>query len=360
LIKESAANYDEPSQQIDVVNNDGFLPDSNLDEDFKVQISIEDEAGNTWKSQLQTFRYDNYVGAPKEPIGVYEPNSSNNSLGPGLDGFVEYKSGMEVKTNPIRLAYRVEKNNWHEYSPGGISLINSLGEAKVVGTDNNYVYISWSAPYGNTNPNSTRWANFGSWSGGGIYYNLRLSSSAPKTPTLEGVEYHYSDIGWGTFTRYEIMNDKLPVSFDKIRVNAEARTFDQIATHRGTCLIPAGETSCTIDSGYTMEPGTTGYIHDRAAVTSENGELSASSMYAEVHWNDLHYPSLTYDYSEMDKKIKVFITQPSRGSYFDRLRLRSAWIENESGQKLTVSGGLVEENGKKLYIRVGLKNSIRR
>lgn len=344
LHSESDASFDVPNRQIDVLNKYGILPSSNLDEDFKVQITAQDEAGNTWKSQLQTVRWDNAVNAPKVPFGVFDPDS-NNQLGPGLTGFVPYKAGMEVKTNPVRLAYRIEKSNWHEYSPGGLNLVNSLGEAAVAGSDNDYVYLYWSAPFGNVNGNFTRWVNFGSWGGESISYSLQLSPKAPKTPVLKEVEYNYSDIGWGSFIRYEIPNDKLPYSFDKIRVNAEKRSFNQVASHRGSCVIPAGQTSCIINSSYTMKPGTSGYIHDAATVKSEDGKLRASDRWAEVHWNDQHYPSLTYDYSEVEQKIKVFITQPARGSYFDRLRLRTAWLEDASGKKLSVSGGLIEENG---------------
>lgn len=354
LHSESNASFDEPTGQIDVLNKYGLLPDSNLDEDFKVQITAQDEAGNTWKSQLQTVRWDNIVNAPQTPFGVFDPDSSNK-MGPGLVGFVPYKAGMEVKTNPVKLAFRIEKNNWHEYSPGGLKLVNSLGEAVVAGSDSDYVYLYWSAPYGNVNGNFTRWVNFGSWGGGGISYNLQLSPEAPITPVLKDVEYHYSDIGWGSFIRYEITNDKLPYSYDKIRVNAEARKFNQVASHRGSCVIPAGQTSCIINSNYTMQPGTTGYIHNAATVRSEDGKLRASDRWAEVHWNDLHYPSLTYDYSESDQKVRVFITQPARGIYFDRLRLRNAWLEDASGNKLSAAGGLIEENGQNYTYQWDLK-----
>lgn len=349
------ANYDIPTQQVDVRNDAGFFPSSNLDENFKVQISVKDKAGNVWKSQSQTVRWDSIANAPSAPFGVFDPNS-NNVLGPGLNGFEPYKSGMKVKTNPIRLGYRVPKDNWHEYTEGGISLVNGLGEKSVVGTDSEFVYIIWSGPYGNTNNNATRWSNFGQWGGGSIQYNLKLSDSAPKTPIIKSVEYRFSDVGWHSFYRQPIDNSLLPLSFDKIRVNAEARNFDQLASHRGTCTIPAGETSCIINASYTIERGTTGYIHNTVTLRSvEDRKLLASYRYAEVNWNDKHYPALDYQYDESQKELTVFVTQPGRGSYFDRLRLKSAWIEDDKGNVLSVSGGKVEENGQNYTYKWDLK-----
>lgn len=352
---ERAANYDIPSKRVDVANMSGFFPSSNLNENFKVQISVTDQAGNNWKSQLQTVLWDDITNAPTEPFGVYDPDS-NNVLGPGLNKFVPYQPGMTVKTNPIRLAYRVPKNNWFEYSEGGISLANALGENKISGTDSQYVYIIWSAPIDNTNGNYTRWVNFGQWGGAGIDYNLKLSSSAPKTPTITSVDYHYSDIGWSSFYRQPINKSLLPLSFDKIRFSAEARSFNQVANHMGSCTIPAGQTSCIINTGYTMNPGTTGYLHDAATLRSEDGTLSASVRYAEVNWNDLYYPSINYNYDEKNKVVTAFVNQPGRGSYFDRLRLSDAWIEDVTGNRLTVTGGLVEENGANYTYRWDLKS----
>ncbi|MDY6928135.1 MAG: DUF4165 domain-containing protein, partial [Pseudomonadota bacterium] len=351
---ERKANYDVPAQRVDVLNNSGFFPSSNLDENFEVQIQIKDRAGNVWKSQRQTVRWDSVTDSPSAPFGVYDPES-NNVLGPGLKGFVPYKAGMEVKTNPIRLAYRVPKNNWHEYAEGGISLVNGLGEKSVVGTDSKYVYIIWSGPYGNTNHNATRWSNFGEWGGGTILYNLKLSDSAPKTPVLKSVEYHFSDVGWHSFYRQPINNSLLPLSFDQIRVTAEKRPFDQIAVHRGSCTIPAGQTSCIINAGETLKPGTTGYIHDIAIVRNKANTLRSSNRYAEVNWNDQHYPSLSYEYDEAAKEVTVYVTQPSRGSYFDRLRLRSAWLEDSDGNQLSPKGGKVEENNENYTFKWDLK-----
>lgn len=106
--------------------------------------------------------FDSITNAPSAPFGVYDPSSTNN-LGPGLTGFVAYTEGMTVKTNPIKLAWRVPRDNWHEYREGGINMTNALGEMSKVGEDASYVYLVTTAPYGNTDGNYWRWVNFGQW-----------------------------------------------------------------------------------------------------------------------------------------------------------------------------------------------------
>src|SRR5690606_15986581 len=127
---------------------------------------------------------------------------------------------------------------------------------------------------------------------------------------LKAVEYNYSDVGWYTYRRYYVDNSLLPVSFNKIRITVEPRTFPQIATHRGSCRIPAGQTSCIINDAFTMQRGTTGYIHDQVEIRSEDGKLVASASYAEVNWNDELYPSLKYNYAQNLKELTIYVTQP--------------------------------------------------
>src|SRR5690606_32605303 len=69
LYLERTAAYDAPTKRAEHVNNADFFPLSNLDEDFKVRMTVKDRAGNIWKSQLQTVRWDGITDAPLEPFG---------------------------------------------------------------------------------------------------------------------------------------------------------------------------------------------------------------------------------------------------------------------------------------------------
>nr|WP_214053505.1 Ig-like domain-containing protein [Photorhabdus caribbeanensis] len=343
LFQEKDIGYDETNKQARVRYDFGFFPDSNLDEVFKTKFVITDEAGNVFTTPLQSMMFDNITNAPLGPFGVFDPDS-NNDLGHSLSGFVPYKSGMTVKTNPIKLAWRVERNNWHEYREGGIKMLNSLGEMSKVSEDSQYVYLVTTSPYGHMDGNYWRWINFGQWGGGEISYNLTLAPSVPQSPKLLGVDYNYSDIGWSSMYRYWVKNSTLPVSVNEIRVKVEPRPYVQTAVHRGSCEIPIGQDNCIISNSFTMEKGTTGYIHDNVTVYNPEKSLMSNPMWAEVNWNDQHYPQLTQSYDAENKIFTLFVTQAGRGSYFDRLHLKEAWIEDSKGNKLSPTGGLIANN----------------
>ena len=319
------------------------FPNSNLQEVFKIGFDVTDLAGNVFISPRQGVRYDNMLGTPSQPFGVYDPTSSN-VLGPGLDGFVPYVSGMTVKTNPIRLAYRIPVSDYGGYYEWGTRLLNGAGENIKVGEDANYVYITMSAPFGLKDMNTIRWTTFGQWGYGYLDYNLVLSPSAPQTPVMSKVEYLYSDIGWASWDRWDVQNDLLPITITQERVTVQARPYDQKWSHHATCTIPAGQTSCTNNWTATMALGTTGYLHDGAMLTNVDGSLRGNPGWANVTWNDRHYPAIATEYDAATKSLKLMINQPGRGSYFDHLRLKDVWLEG-NGVKVTPTGGKIAESG---------------
>ncbi|QSV17506.1 Ig-like domain-containing protein [Photobacterium ganghwense] len=321
-----------------------IFPDSDLDEAFTFTFEIEDEAGNRIITAPQKVFYDNITNAPKTPFAVFNPDATTAIL-PGLTGFVPYKAGMEVRSNPIELIWQVPRTNWHRYREGGLTITNALGKNEVVYEDADYVYILNTAPYGNLNGNYWRFNNFGQWGGSYISYNLKLSDSAPVTPRLMSVEYNFSDVGWRDFYRYEVDNSVLPVTINGVKVVVEPRPYPQVAVHNGECTIPVGKSECFIDWQYTMKTGENGYLHDNASVFDANRTLRSPPMWAETHFNDAFYPEITTKFEESTNKLSAFIRQKGRGAYFDRLRLKESWLEDGNGRVLDVAKAKTAENG---------------
>lgn len=323
----------------------GLVPaNEDLNELLKLQVLITDSAGNvTTKEQL--FKYDNYIGTASL-VGVFDPDSSN-VLVPGLTGFVPYVSGMTVKTNPIKLVFKIAKSNYYKYNPGGLKMINGLGTTNDTVEDTDSVYIVTTSPYGNTDGNYWRWDNFGQYGGGGISYNLVLSPTATPSPKLLGVQYNYSDIGWASYSRVILSNTLLPLTISGIKVLAEARTYDQVATFDGTCTIPAGDTSCTIAYTKTLQPGTTGYLHDNAVIWDKAHTLMSNPSWADLDWNDQYYPQITYTYDAAAQSVTQYVVQPGRGNYFDRLALKTVWLENAANNnaKIAINPTKLSESG---------------
>lgn len=337
-------SYDVVTKKSAFVYTHSFFPNSDLDELFNIKVTAVDLAGNE-TSTYQKAYFDNIGNSPTEPYAIYDPTSSSTIIA-GQPGMVKYVSGMTVKTNPVQLIYKLEKNNWHKYRQGGLSFANTHSPVTEVATDSEHTYIHLSAPFGNFSSNSSRWTNFGAYGGGSAFrYNLKLDPNADKTPRIISTEYKFSDIGWKDYRHYYVYKDRLPIQITDVRINAEARNFEQKFYHPPvSCLIPAGETSCETAYYKELNLGTTGYLHGPSYVTKPDNSLQASPTWAEVHWNDQHYPSVTTEYDSESNKIKAFITQPGRGAYFDRLKLNSTWLIDGLGNKINITGRKIEEN----------------
>lgn len=355
LYKEQNVLFSEETKSASIQYRSSFFPTSDLDEVFGVEFIVTDKAGNSTTTKRQKVMFDNYGNTPKQPFGVYDP-SVTTELAPGLTGFVPYVAGASVKTNPIRLAWKIAKYDWHTYRLGGFSFYNSLGENKVVGEDAENIYLVGSLPYGSENGNYFRWVNFGAWGGlSAITYNLTLAPEAPRTPVIKNVEYYFSDIGWSSYTGRVVTPKELPVTVTKVRYTAEPRPFAQIATHKGTCTIPAGQTQCEITTNLSLAKGTSGYLHDQAVLKSADGLLTANGQWANVWWNDQYLPILNYTYNPDSMILTLKVRQPQQGNFLNNLIHKAAWLEDAAGKKLTVTQKLTSSVGENFEYEFDLK-----
>lgn len=355
LYKDYNVLFSEETKTASIQYRTGFFPDSDLDEVFGLEFVITDKAGNRTATKRQKVMFDNIGNAPAEPFGVYDP-SVTTTLAPGLKGFVPYVAGSSVKTNPIRLAWRIPKTNWATYRLGGLYFVNSFGENQVVGEDSTYVYLVGSLPYRAEDGNYIRFYNFGEWgTQGTITYNLILHPDAPKTPVIAKVEYYFSDIGWSPYSSRIVTPQQLPLTVSRVRYTVEPRPFAQVATHMGTCTIPAGQTQCEIAVTKTLAKGTSGYLHDQAVLKSADGTLSASGQWANVWWNDQYKPVLSSSYDASRMILTLGVQQPGQGMYQNMLGHKSAWIEDSSGKNLNVTQKLTSSVGEKFEYEFDLK-----
>lgn len=350
LVRENEMNIDTVNKVISKTYEMYFFPDSDLDQLFEIQLEVTDEAGNVTKSNKQQAYYDNLSYHPTAPYGVYDPDSTN-TLAPGLNKFVAYTPGMEVKTNPIRLVWKINKKDYVGTREGGVSLANGLGENTFAASDAEHVYIISSSPYGYQDSNALRWANWGQWGGGSVEYNLVLAPSAPRTPVMLHPEFYYSDIGWASIHRPVLQNSILPLSTIKARVRAEPRSYDQHAYHHEgngvySCVIPAGQSSCEFSISLTMDKNNAGYYHGRWIVQNHDGSLLSQPAWSELDFNDSYYPEITStSFDPVSKKLTAKIRQPARGSWFDRLRLAGVEIRDQNNNALSVEQKKTSENG---------------
>lgn len=357
LFQEKEVGYSQSSKDASVGYRIGFFPNSNLDEVFEVQFLVTDKAGNTSLTKRQKVLYDDTPNDPSAPFGVYDPDVAT-TLAPGLKGFVPYVPGSYVKTNPIRLAWKISKYDWHTYREGGLAFVNVLGENTVAGEDATHVYIVGSMPYGSNDNNYIRFVNFGAWSGNrhAIQYNLVLHPSADQTPKLSKVEYYFSDKGWMSFSDRVVSPEELPLSVAKVRITVQPRPYQQTATHIRSCVVPANATSCTVDVAVNLSKGTTGWLHDGTTVSNQAGTLSDNGLWASVPWNDLYYPQLSHTFNSTSKELTLRVRQPGEGMHQHWLRHSRAWIENSAKTDLAAAGRKTYHSGENTEYVFDLKS----
>lgn len=161
-----------------------WMPVSDADVEFRFRAFLYDKAGNVTQVPDQKFVFDSSAGE-YELFAVADPNSST-SVVPGISsGYIKYSAGMTVNTNPVTLVYKIPKHNYRAYNKAGLSFGSLLTE------DNSYVYIKQSTPVGT----SFTIHNGYQYGGGNASYNVKLSSIAPKSPSIKSYSANFSTIG---------------------------------------------------------------------------------------------------------------------------------------------------------------------
>lgn len=92
---------------------------------------------------------------------------------------------MSINTNPVTFVYKIPKQNYRAYNKAGLSFGSLLYE------DTGYVYIKQSTPVGT----SFTIHNGYQYGGGNASYNVKLSSTAPKSPSIKSYATKFSTIG---------------------------------------------------------------------------------------------------------------------------------------------------------------------
>ncbi|BDA63092.1 Ig-like domain-containing protein [Shewanella xiamenensis] len=312
----------------------GLLPSNNATEPYSMQALLNDAAGNITRSTVKIFYYDNYGGAPSSPFAVFDPEASAvDSVSGSFIGFVPYKPGMTVKTNPVRLLYRVPVDNVRNAGvKGGLAFANSVGATNVT-VDSEYGYFDITAPFGYNNANQIKWVDFGRWIAGTIQYDLKLSEAATKSPVLTSATFLLNDVRLSLTAGIMHQNVILPATMTNFELQVQPRDYVQRASFRGhSCDIPAGESICSLTGlTYEMTKGGYGYLHDAISVVSvglPTGTLYANFSYGESTYNDAQYPQLTsFKVDSSTNTLTAFVFLPGAGSWFERLVMKSARIK---------------------------------
>jgi hypothetical protein len=320
------ASFDEITQRADIGNGSGYFPNgNNATEKYQLIYEVYDRAGNKAVSATQSLYYDTYR-AGSTFAAVYNPSSTNNIA--GKVGFDPYIPGMTVHTNPIRWMSRIPLTNYYDGSKENYGGEYFVGAAEVV-KDDEYAYGIYKRSYGFTNANYVRITQQGHWHTASISYNLVLAESAPKSPARLSSQYLYSDTGWNHWGR-QVNTPELPLQVLAVRQTVQPRSYVQIFNHHGvTCRIEINESECIAEfvSPLELRVNTLGNLHSGSSISSEDGQLTAQPGWASVHWNGSAIPEITgHEWDVNTKTLKAWVTQPSKGYYFDSVRVVDMYV----------------------------------
>lgn len=310
---------------------------------YGFNFRIKDKAGNIFNSPIQKMYYDTVGAVGLQLVGVRNPNSTNTMA--GRIGYDPYVSGMTVYENPISVMYKIPKDQHINYVRGGYGPVGS--SEQITDHDDDYVYAIFTRSYGFKDGNYLRFRDRRSWTIAGFGYNLALSPNAPKSPVRVGrAEYLYSDIGWSSWSRWHIQVDQLPLQILGSRQRVQPRSYEQRWSHHlGSCVIPVGSDICEVIYSTPIElaVGSSGYYHHGSSINSTDNTLIGPPGWADVSYNSEHSPEFKSSYLE-GSTLHANIHQPGAGWWFDQLRIRDVWLENQQGTRLSATQ-ILKRNG---------------
>jgi hypothetical protein len=246
---------------------------------------------------------------------------------------------MEVKTNPVRRLYRVQRTNWWEDATFGISLYHLLPAPKnspndpADWVDSEYAYERIDYPYvpGGTSLGGDYRLRAPTISSCGNLAapNLILAPSLDASPKLLGQTTVWQNAGVGNQTmRSNVIDTILSVS-----PRAEPRTYPQTYNMGalGSCVIPPGEATCTITTNYVM--GDASAAMERFSISprlvSEDGTKSSTYLTTNFMF-DLRPPVVeSATVSDDGHAVALVMSEYATNGWTGSIKLTSAYLEAE-------------------------------
>ena len=270
-------------------SNGELLPRATEGE-FVIKANVHDVAGNVASTSITVF-HDQSNGVartgPTVTVGIYDPTNFNGAPLPGLgvvNGYVPYSDNISVSHNPIRLIFRVPRNNYLDYSPYGIGIIGNsqphIGN-NIIAQNANYVFVKSANDYFSPShgPGSmdyrgydrmlNRHSNVVSWN---------LNDDAIISPSRPNVAHNYSDIGWNNNSIRVFSSETRNESLTAVRLRFQARDYEQRVRAWGggidrSVIAAPGETEVIIPFEYNFYEN---YIQ-------RGGELSSVQIYTQIY-----------------------------------------------------------------------------
>lgn len=341
--------YEEQSSSLSAPITKGYsqksdwMPLSDADTIYRFHVTLYDKAGNSSELAEQKFIFDSTPGE-HSLFAVYDPDYPE-SVVPGFSsGYISYKPGLAVNTNPVTFIYKLPSSNYRPNNKVGLQFGSLLTEF------DGYSYIKVTTPVGT----AFTIHNAYQWGGGNSSYNVVLSDKAPLTPKINTASWDFSTYGILSANGASAVNMLWPARFipgeyTSMTINVEPRPYVQYLYNntdsKVVCQIPVGESSCTGPFNYKINPGHGALTH-QFFVRSTSSSFRSNYLELRSMWNTDWLPVITgYNYSEEDKIVNLFVTQPGNGSWREFLKLAKTSLVNRNNGNIILSGKQIAMSG---------------
>ena len=262
---------------------------------YIIGFEITDKAGN--KSETtRTSKIDRTI--PPYWIEVFDSSQQ---------AWLPYTVGMNVYENPISYRIKMNKVDHIDFNGTDYGLASPYSES-----DNQYIYWNRSLSYPQNYHHYYVYTKAGknssvtprSWI-------FTLSGTAEMGPVPTGIEHHLAGNDpnlWGGNT----IRSSTPFTVDKIRISAEARSYDQkVWVDSSACVIPAGSTSCEADISIAVSSGK-GYSPKAYFASKLDGTFSNQGSNLLIYW-DMNKPTInSFLVSKEERTAELRITDHDR------------------------------------------------
>ncbi len=326
---------------------------SNVNNKMKMTFKMSDKAGNLATKDLVFYDNSKCSEAPVL-VAIQDPTYTGKYLGvAAFQGFraVPGAGPTPININPLKAVYRFKRSQSIWMSEGNIYGGYPIGtNSGLTYSDADYAYTivtGTATDKGYFEYPTMGWTNDATWRCGPLSIANATFSPNAIPPKILSAKVYIEGVGWVP-NSYNGLSPVAPFNtkITKAEFTAEARQYKQTASGFGSCEIPIGATSCTVDVNVAYK--TTGQIGLSNPIASikntATGAVSVSTVL--LYEYDAESPEFTalLSHDTNTKTVTFTATEYHSGSIWNRVKMKSGGLtvtNTQTGAETDIPANMV-------------------
>jgi archaellum component FlaF (FlaF/FlaG flagellin family) len=274
-----------------------YIPNDTSNQ-MRFTYRVHSKAGNSTSKSIDVYVATKTAVKPS-PYGVYTGVESKLDEVNAFKGFVQYVEKMAIPSNPVRMIYRAPKSMY--IGGGGLAdiygawLNGNRGPNKVVHTDEQYIYFDVTGSSDGKQFSSIQLytRDVSTWRTHLLEHDVVVPSGL-EPPKVVNFNFYIQGLNeWVTSTGVStdyITKDQTGGGNDtitKVKLVLEPRLYDQKysfdfgainSTYKGSCIVPAGQTECIINTSLPYPADDLNNYHNRVPVSNLTGTILGTEV----------------------------------------------------------------------------------